>query len=90
MSENLNLYTKTLAGIYAQQGYFRKSAEIYRHLVAREPQREDLQAALKMVEKKLAENSATAFDDLLPLFEQWFDLARQYNHIQKLKRFVRC
>lgn len=89
MSEQLNLYTGTMARIYAQQGYYRKSAEIYRHLLSREPHRGDLKEALRLVEKKLSENSAAAFDDLPPLFEKWFDLARRYNDLQKLRRFLK-
>ncbi len=89
MSKDLNLYTKTMAGIYVQQGYFQKAIEIYRHLLAREPHRGDLKAALSAAESEAAKNCTAKSDDFLPLFAEWFDLVRKYNELQKLKRFLK-
>ena len=46
-------YTVTMAKVYAEQGYYEQSAEIYRFLLKNDPGRQDLVAALSEVEKKL-------------------------------------
>ncbi|MBW1867447.1 MAG: hypothetical protein JRI38_06865 [Deltaproteobacteria bacterium] len=89
MSKDLNLCTKTMAGIYVQQGYFQKAIEIYRHLLEREPHRPDIKDALLAAESQAAKNRASKSEDLLPLFAEWFDLVRKYNDLQRLKRFLK-
>jgi len=79
-------YTATMAKVYADQGYFGKSAEIYRHLLKLEPDRPDLKAALLEVEQKLQEKIKTQTRDLTPLFEKWLDLMLRYRNLQKLKK----
>lgn len=88
MSKDLNLCTKTMAGIYVQQGYFQKAIEIYRHLLQHEPDRRDIKNALLAAESQAAENRASKSEDLLPLFAEWFGLVQKYNDLQKLKRFL--
>lgn len=89
MGNDLNLCTKTMAGIYVQQGYFQKAIEIYRHLLQCEPHRRDIKDALLAVENQAGKNCALKTDDLLPLFDEWFDLVRKYNDLQKLKRCLK-
>jgi YesN/AraC family two-component response regulator len=78
--------TATMAKVYAEQGYFEKSAEIYRHLLKLEPHRQELKAALLEVEQKLKEEKKTHSRDLTPLFEKWFDLLLRRRNLQKLKK----
>ncbi|MBW2568921.1 MAG: hypothetical protein JRD93_13685 [Deltaproteobacteria bacterium] len=83
MTNNSDFYTKTMAKVYADQGYFEKAAEIYRYLLKQEPERHDLFEALAEVEIKLSEKAP---DKLVLLFGEWFDLAVKYNNLQKLKK----
>ena len=79
-------YTATMAKVYADQGYFEKSAEIYRHLLKLEPDRQELKAALLEVEQKLKEEKKTHTRDLTLLFEKWFELLLRHHNLQKLKK----
>jgi len=79
-------YTATMAKVYADQGFYEKSAGIYRHLLKREPDRPDLKAALADVERKLEQRLKTQPRDLAVLFQQWLDLLLRYRNLQKLKK----
>ena len=46
-------HTATMARVYAQQGHYRKAADIYRHILSNEPDREDIAAELSRVEQQL-------------------------------------
>ena len=37
MNQKVNIYTETMAKVYADQGHWEKVVEIYRHLLAMEP-----------------------------------------------------
>jgi hypothetical protein len=76
-------YTVTMAKIYADQGNLLKAAEIYRHLLKQEPERQDLIEALSGVEKKIAAKNP---DDLVSLFCEWIDLLFTFNMVNKLKQ----
>ncbi len=89
MSSDLNLCTKTMAGIYVQQGYFQKAIDIYRQLLQREPHRLDIKEALMAAEREAAKKGAVKTDDLLPLFAEWFALAGKYNDLKKLNRCLK-
>ncbi len=47
------LYTRTLAELYADQGLFDRAADVYRHLIAAEPDDTELRARLEAVEGRL-------------------------------------
>ena len=47
-------FTATMARLYAEQGYLRKAAQVYRHLLELEPHREDLSRCLQTVEEQIA------------------------------------
>lgn len=79
-------YTATMAKVYADQGYFEKSAEIYRHLLDLEPHRQELKAALFEVEQKLKAQKKAHARDLSPLFEKWFSLLLKYRNLEQLKK----
>jgi YesN/AraC family two-component response regulator len=79
-------YTATMAKVYADQGYFEKSAEIYRHLLKLEPDRQELKEALLDVEQKIKAETKRHPRDLTPLFEKWLDLLLRRGNLQKLKK----
>ena len=83
MTNNTDFYTKTMAKVYADQGYFEKAAEIYRYLLKQDPERQDIVEALAEIEIKLSEKAP---DKLVLLFGEWIDLAVKYNNLQKLKK----
>ena len=85
MNENA-FYTATMAKVYAGQGYFEKSAKIYRHLLKLEPDRQEFKAALWEVEQKLKAQKEMHPRDLTPLFEKWLDLLLRRRNLQKLKK----
>ena len=87
-------HTATMAKVYAQQGHYRKAADIYRYILTREPDREDIIAELSIVEKQLTELEPESKPDcgdkdLVCLFHKWFQMAAGHDrieHLQKLKR----
>jgi len=83
MTNSPGFYTKTMAKVYADQGYFAKAAEIYRHLLKQDPERQDIVEALAEIEIKLSEKAS---DKLVLLFGEWIDLAVKYNSLRKLKK----
>jgi len=86
MMNETAFYTATMAKVYADQGYFEKSVEIYRHLLKLEPDRQELKAALLEVERKLKEEKQSHPRDLTPLFEKWLSLLLLRRNLQKLKK----
>ena len=83
MTDNPDFYTKTMAKVYANQGYLTKAAEIYRFLLKQEPDRQELIDELFEIEKKLSEKVPS--DPVLSL-SKWIDLMLRYNGLQKLKK----
>ena len=79
-------YTATMAKVYADQGYFEKSADIYRHLLKLEPGRPELKAALLEVEQKLEAEKKTHPRDLTLLCEMWIELLLRRRNLQILKK----
>ena len=79
MSDTPAFYTATMAKLYADQGYLRKAAEIYRYLAVRDPGRSDVQAALTAVERQLAECPAPTRKEVELLLREWMDLIKQQN-----------
>ena len=86
MEKETDFYTATMASVYADQGYWDKAAEIYRHLLKLEPQRDDYLEALAEAEKKIISSGKKPRGDLAPLFHQWFDLMLKYKNLQKLHK----
>ena len=79
MSRSDASYTATMAKLFADQGYWRKAAEIYRALIAQHPGREDLHEALRVLEKRRAERRAPTRQDLALLLREWTDMIRAQN-----------
>ena len=86
MEKETDFYTVTMAKVYADQGYWEKAAEIYRHLLAHEPGRNDYLEALAEAERKIISSGKKPSGDLAPLFHQWFDLMLKYRNLQKLRK----
>jgi hypothetical protein len=86
MEEVEEIRTATMAGIYAQQGHYRKAAEIYRYLLAQQPERTDIKAALVEIEAK-ADAASARRENLDQLLAEWIRLLISYRKIQYLKKF---
>lgn len=76
-------YTVTMADLYAKQGYLRKAAQIYSHLLKKEPQREDLRLALEKIEQQIETQTAPSRKELGLLLREWENLISKH---RKLKR----
>ena len=87
MNNQTEFYTKTMANVYAKQGYFAKAVEIYRHLLKHDPKSRELNDLLSEVEKKFNEKQKKDREILEKLFGKWIYLQLSYNSLQKLKKF---
>ncbi|MCD4804064.1 MAG: hypothetical protein K8R07_00110 [Desulfobacterales bacterium] len=86
MNNQTEFYTKTMANVYARQGYFEKASEIYRYLLKHNPESREVNYLLFEVEKKLDEKKKNAGEILKKLFRKWIYLQLSYNRLQKLKK----
>ena len=89
MKEETDFYTATMAKVYSEQEHWDKAAEIYRHLLAQEPERDDFLEALAEVEKKAKQKRQKSLEDLDASFHQWFDLMFKYKNLLKLRALNR-
>jgi len=86
MTQSSKFYTQTMAKLYADQGYLRKAAEIYHHLVRQNPERDDLRQALSEIEKRIARQQTPASKELRLLFREWVELMTQYNSLKRKRQ----
>ncbi len=90
MMEEDVFYTKTMAKVYANQGKLKEAVTIYRHLLKKEPDRQDLIDALI---DTLAEIENRRFEKgsggLSNLFSTWLELLLAYARLQKLEKLQR-
>jgi hypothetical protein len=86
MSKEIGIYTETMAKVYAAQGHWGKTAEIYRHLLAEAPARKDFADALAEAEKKISNDSPKGPERLVPLFREWIELLFRHDKLQKLRK----
>ena len=84
MDKETDFYTATMAKVYSEQGHWEKAADIYRHLLTRQPERDDYLEALAEAEKKAKQKRKKSREDLDALFHQWFDLMFKYKNLLKL------
>lgn len=75
-------YTATMAKVYTAQGDFSRAAKIYRHLLVKDPHREEWLAALNAAEKRLRETGRHRISGLLNL---WLDLMLRHRRLQLLQ-----
>ncbi|MBU4287230.1 MAG: hypothetical protein KKI12_03550 [Proteobacteria bacterium] len=87
MNNQADFHTKTMANVYAMQGYFAKASEIYRYLLKHNPESQELNDLLSEVEKKLNQKEKKDREILEKLFRKWIYLQLSYNRLQKLKKF---
>ena len=88
MSQHTDIYTETMAEVYADQGHWEKVVEIYRHLLTVEPERLEYADALAEAEDRLQMNRQ-APEQLVPLFREWIELLFKFEKLQKLKKLNR-
>ncbi|MGD8889686.1 MAG: hypothetical protein PVF53_14840 [Desulfobacterales bacterium] len=86
MSQEIEVYTETMAHVYASQGHWEKAAKVYRYLLEREPDRDDLADALTEAEQMDKGAQKKSPDDLVPLFREWIDLLFKHEKFQRLSR----
>lgn len=86
MDDDTTFLTVTMARVYTDQGLHAKAARVYRHLLAREPGRRDLAAALSAAEEA---HRRSGHVRLVALFTQWLDLAAGCRRIERLQRLRR-
>ena len=85
MIEDINIYTETMAKVYAAQGHWGKAAEIYRHLLTGAPARKDFADALAEAETKMLNDSPENSEQLVPLFREWIELLFRCEKLQRLR-----
>ena len=86
MNDEIEIYTLTMARIYAEQGHFGKAAAICRHLLQKDPDNSVLQQALEMIERQQIPTGPVPKKDLTSLFKEWVDLVQKYKNFNKLKK----
>ena len=88
MNQEVDIYTETMAEVFADQGHWEKVAKIYRHLLATEPERLEFADALAEAESKMKMNAVhlNAPEQLEPLFREWIELLFKFEELQKLKK----
>ena len=86
MNREVDIYTETMAKVYGAQGHWSEAVRIYRHLLAQEPQRQDLAQALADAENMMAKSHPKNSQRLVPLFEEWIELLFKAEKLKKLKR----
>ena len=77
MTESSKFYTATMARLYADQGYLRKAAEIYRHLAERNPGDREVSRALEEIECEIKRQPAPTRKDAELLLREWIDLLKR-------------
>jgi hypothetical protein len=80
-------YTATMANVYAQQGHLDRAAEIYRHLLAGEPDRHAIKEALSDIEERLRIEAPKSDSDLVPLCRKWIRLLIRYRRLRQLRKY---
>lgn len=71
--------TATMAKLYADQGYLRKAAAIYKRLVEQNPDRQDLCDALVAVERQIERQNRPNLKELGLLIREWIALKEEYD-----------
>jgi predicted Zn-dependent protease len=79
--------TVTLAQVFAEQGHWEKSVEIYRNLLRKDPDRPDVAQALAAAEAALRAAKPASSQALVPLFQEWIELLLTYDRLRQLRRF---
>ena len=86
MSSDPEIYTLTMARVYAQQGHYGRAVAIYRHLLAESPYDESLVKALADAEAQLLAQQETQKEDLVQLTREWIRLLQARAKLKGLER----
>jgi predicted Zn-dependent protease len=78
--------TMTLARVFAEQGHWEKSVEIYQNLLRQDPDRPDAAQALAEAQAALAAAGPASARALAPLLQEWIDLLLKHDRLRKLRR----
>ena len=73
-------YTAAMAKLYADQGYLRKAAEIYRHMIGLHSERHDLREELERIEQRIAASCAPTRKDVELLLREWMGMVKKDNN----------
>jgi hypothetical protein len=83
MNASPQFFTATMARLYAQQGYLRKAAQIYRHLVQQKPDRKDLIDDLRDIEGRIARQTHPSRRELGLMLREWAELLKRQNELKR-------
>jgi hypothetical protein len=89
MTDDRQHETLTMARLLAEQGHWQRAAEICRHLLQTQPDRQDVAEALAEAERRAQEDSLKTEADLVPLFQEWIDLLFKSKRLRQLRRLSR-
>ena len=84
---DLPIKTATMAKIFAQQGHYDEAIEIYRHLLSKDPDREDLSDALTSIVEKRDKELAAEPRDILTILSNYIGLLLNFRQLIDLQDF---
>jgi hypothetical protein len=76
-------FSATMARLYADQGYLRKAARVYRYLVQEAPERMDLRRELAAVEEEIRLQTHPSRKELGLLMRDWAALLRKQRQLKR-------
>ena len=83
MAADKDFETETMAKIYADQGHYEKAAVIYRRMLMKAPEREDLRRRLEAIE---ALQKTAGESDLTGRLSEWVQLLMKKKQIDRLRK----
>jgi tetratricopeptide (TPR) repeat protein len=75
--------TRTLARLYADQGYHDKAIEIYNDLIQKFPGRKDIRDDLAEIKQRMQQVKTTHEPKLTLVFQEWLDLLTKYKQVRE-------
>ncbi|MDA8403937.1 MAG: hypothetical protein M0Z56_07040 [Desulfobacteraceae bacterium] len=79
-------YTRTLARLYADQGYHDKALEVYQYLMQKFPGRKDILDDLSDITIRMRQIKTTNEPKLALLVQEWLDLLTKYKQVRASAR----
>ena len=74
--------TRTLARLYADQGYHDKAIEVYQELIQKFPGRKDILDDFAKVKIRMQQVKTTNEPKLALQFQEWLDLLTKYKQVR--------
>ena len=75
-------YTRTLARLYADQGYHDKAIEVYQHLIQKFPGRKDILDDFSEIKIRTQQVKTSNEPKLALQFQEWLDLLTKYKQVR--------